>query len=158
MTEQKIESAIIAKLSAAFAEANIADIQIMGAWQPATAAAGMPKGLEKINRRGILSVKAAPRAYEMYTSADGSIAVTLTLNIRAETDANGVSYLAVADVIAAVLHAWNVDYGTGAADFAIADEFLFSGFRLDGGDCGLDVENTLWTYIQNFTIQGIFSS
>ena len=158
MTEQKIESAIIAKLAAAFAEANIEGIQIIGAWQPATAAADMPKAMEHSAARGILSIKAAPRAYEMYTGADGSIAVTLTLNIRAETDANGVSYLAVADVIAAVLHSWQTDYSTGAADFAIANEFLFSGFRLDGGDCGLDVDKTLFTYIQNLAIQGIFQA
>lgn len=158
MTEQKIEKAIIDKLSAALSAANIDDVQIMGAWQPATVDAAMPKGLEKLSRRGILSVKAAPRSYEMYTGADGSIAVTITLNVRAETDANGVDYLAITNAIAAVLHSWNTSYSTGAADFNIADEFLFSGFRLDGGDCGLDVDNTLWTWQQNCTIQGIFTN
>lgn len=157
MTEQKIEKVVIEKLSAALAEAEIEGVEIMGAWQPATVADAMPKGLEKPDRRGILTVKAAPRSYENFTGADGSIAVTVTLNVRAEMDANGVDYLAITDAISAVLHHWNISYPDGAEDFAIDGEFLYSGFRLEGGDCGLDVDKTLWTWAQNFLIQGIFT-
>lgn len=157
MTEQLIEKVVIDKFAAALAAANVDGIQTIGAWQP-SAIAEDPKGIEKAFARGYLTVKAAPRAYDSYTIAEGSVSVRVELNIRAEIDAKGVDYLAITGALTSVLNAWQRSYSDGKTDFDIENDFTFTGFRLDGGDCGVDWVQKTWTWIQNLTVQGVFKN
>lgn len=154
MVEQKIEKIIIDKFAAALEAANVEGLQIIGAWQTAAAV----KALEEAYVRGYLSVKVQPRAFQTYTVSDGELTVRVELNIKAELDAKGVDYLTITNILTNVLAAWHKSYAVGKADFELEDEFLFTGFRLDGGDCGIDRDHNTWTWMQGFTIQGIFDT
>jgi len=157
MVEQVIEKAIIDKFAAALQTANIEGIQIFGAWQtPGTN--DDVKAIETAFARGYLSVKVSPRSFDTFIVADGNIAVRVELNIRAERDAKGADYLSITSALSAVIYAWHKTFATGKADFDILNEFIYTGFRLDGGDCGMDRDRGTWTWIQTFTLQGIFNN
>lgn len=156
MVEQVIESGIIEALTAALEAADVSGIQAIGAWQPVTDDEADPKGIESATAAGYLSVKALPRAFDTYTMGDGSIGVTVELNMRAEVDAKGADYLTATSALTDVLYAWHKSFDSGQAVFDIENEFLFTGFRLDGGDCGLDRDHAMWTWRQTLTIQGVF--
>lgn len=156
MIEQKIEKIIIDAISAAFAAANVSGIQVVGAWQPATV--DEIKAARDRKARGLLSIKVAPRAHDTFTIAEASFTVSATLDVRAEMDAAGIGYLEVTDVVSGVIYPWQKKFSNYADAFTVAGEFDPTGFRLDGGDCGLDVGNGAWTWRQDFTIQGIIKN
>lgn len=152
MIEQIIEKRICDKFAEALAAAGVDGVQILGAWQsPDDGRKGLEEGLS----RGYLSVKVSPRAFDSFTMSDGSLAVRLELNVRAEQDTRGVDYLAITDALTRVVYLWHRSYDVGRADFS-TDDFFYTGFRLDGGDCGMDRDRCVWTWIQTLTVQGVF--
>ena len=133
--------------------AQIGRIRIVGNWQPSQE--GMIKGLEDGSDVGIVTVKVMPRQYETPTIPDGSMQVEVTLVMRSDADPTGQSYLTVTDVVQSVMHEWQKCFEKYQSDFAIEGKFVPTGIRLDGGDCGLDKENAIWTFAQSFTAFGI---
>lgn len=155
LTEQKIEKIVIDKLESALSAEDITSLQFIGAWQPSEEYD--VKALEDGRKAGVVAVKVAPRSYDTPTIPDGQFNVQITLTMRAEADATGRSYLNATDVISSVTHKWQKSYGDYATDFAIEDEFQPTGYNLDSGDVGLDKENCVWTFQQNFTLYGIIN-
>lgn len=143
------------KFEAAFLSANIEDIQLMGAWQPAPE--GDLKAIEDGKKTGVLGVKVYPRTYDTPTIPDGAFQVDIALTIRAEVDRTGKSYLDITEVVSNILHAWQKSYSAYATDFKIEDEFQPTGFNLDSSDVGLDKENCVWQYNQTFKLYGIIN-
>jgi len=155
MTEQKIEQIVLDKFDAAFQNAGIDCIQLVGAWQPSEE--GYDKALEDGAKTGVLAVKVYPRIYDTPTIPDGQLQVDVALTMRAEVDSAGTGYLAVTQVVSDVLHAWQKSYTGYAEDFRIQDEFEPTGFNLESGDVGLDKENCVWQYSHSFILRGIIT-
>ena len=155
MTEQKIEKIVLDKFDAAFQEAGINNIQLIGAWQPAQD--GDLKAIEEGTKTGMLGVKVYPRTYDTPTIPDGVFNVDISLTIRAEVDNKGVDYLATTELVSNILHAWQKSYAAYATDFNIENEFQPTGFNLESSDVGLDKENCVWQYNQSFKLYGIIN-
>lgn len=153
MVEQIVEKALCDSLAAMIT--GVYGVQVIGAWQ--RVGDGERKALEDGFARGYLSVKASPRSFDTYTSADGAIAVRLELNVRAERDTSGADYLDITRSIQNLLFRLHRSYEVGK-DLFDNDDFIFTGVRLDGGDCGQDRDRCTWTWIQNLTIQGVFKN
>lgn len=156
MIEQKIEKIIVDAVKATLSAANVSGIQVVGAWQPA--ALGEIKAVSDKSARGMMTVKVAPRSHDTFTIVEASFTVSVILSVRAEMDASGIGYLEVTDAVAGVIYPWQKRFSNYADAFAVAGEFDPTGFRLDGGDCGLDVGSGVWTWRQDFTIQGIITN
>lgn len=152
MTEQKIEKIIIDKFKAL----NLEGVQIIGAWQSVDV--GEIKAAGDRSARGKLTVKVSPRAHDTFTIAEASFTVSIALEVRAEMDARGVGYLEITDAVSGAIYPWQKKYANYANDFTIASEFEPTGFRHDGGDCGLDVHDGTWYWRQDFTVQGIITN
>lgn len=128
------------------------DMQIIGAWQPAED--GDIKAVENGDKAGIVAIKVMPMQYETPTIPDATIEVAVSLVMRADSDSTGQYYIDVTSTLQDTLHAWQKSFNSFHDDFTIAG-FEPTGFRLDGGDCGLDRENCTWTFTQQFTLNGI---
>lgn len=154
MIEQEIEGIIIEKVRAQLAACGLAEnVQIFGLWQPS--APGDIKAVGDGSKAGAVSVKVKPRSYATFTSKEAEFSVHIDANFRMEMDADGRGYLDRAEKIVALFVGWHKSYANYAADFAIQNKFSPTGFRLDGGDGGLDVQAGVWTLLQDFTVQGI---
>lgn len=127
------------------------DTQIYGAWQ--TADNGI-KSEEEEGVGSILTVKALPRSYETPTISYASVTFQITLVVRSDIDFNGRDYLGMTDLISQKMQTWQSNYASYSQEFA-TDNFEPTGFQLDGGDCGIDNTNKVWSYVQNFTVYGI---
>lgn len=156
MTEQQVEKRVIDLLSAALDEAGVSGVRAFGAWQVSDE--GVAKDVETAADGGLLSVKVAPRQYATPTIPHATLSATVALTLRAETDPRGLTRLAVAEAVASVLHAWQDSFAAFAADFADIDGLRPCGFRLDGGDVGLDRDAATWTFSQSFTINAILTT
>jgi hypothetical protein len=75
--------------------------------------------------------------------------------MRAEIDYTGKLLLDVSNAVSSLMHKWQKRFNDYESAFIIDDKFQPTGFKLDGGDVGLDETKTVWTYAQSFTIQGI---
>lgn len=153
MTEQKIESLMLAYLETATSGLDGVSLQLIGAWQ---ASPGV-KALESGEVDGIISVKCFPRTYETPTIPDGSFQLSVFLTMRADLDADGQRYLAVTDAISTALHKWQKSYSDYAADFAVEGEFTPTGYNIESGDCGLDADRCIWTYQATLLLYGIIT-
>ena len=153
MTEQQVERRIMDKIAAALDAAAVTGVRVFGAWQVADA--GEAKAVEKPGWRGLLSVKVAPREYATPTVPHATLDVSVALDMRAESDARGATRLAAAEAVALLLIDWQDDFAAFAAAFGGIDGFTPCGFRLAGGDVGLDRTSTVWSWRQNFTIHAI---
>lgn len=153
MTEQKIEKMAIDRLEAALSAAGVEGVQTIGAWQSVTD--DQIKALEDGRARGVLAVKVYPRQYETPTVPDGSMQVEVSLNVRAETDAQGSLWLKATEAVSDVLQKWQKSYQDYKPVFELSGEFLPTGFNIAGGDCGLDKQNDLWQYTQTFNLYGV---
>lgn len=149
MTEKKIEDILIEKIKTAIDDDSI---QIIGSW---TTLDNIRKAVEDGEKSGYISVKTYPRAYESYTNPECTINVELTVNIRADIDYDGKTYLDMSEKILNVLYHYQKTYDNVYNDFLIEGEYTPVGFRLDSGDCGIDKENCLWTVSQNCVFFGI---
>lgn len=149
MIEQILEKNLIDLLSPKLDRFNL---QIIGAWQSPND--NRLKAVEDALVNGYLSIKTSPRAFSDYTSPECSIQFRLELNIRAELDAVAADYLEIARIITDDLQKFHRSFDDGKAIFE-ADGFNFTGFRLDGGDCGINPDACVWTLVQQFTVQGI---
>lgn len=151
MIEKELEDIIIDKLTTNLSA--YPNIKIIGAWQ--TADEGEVKGLDDDESEGIVAVKVNPRQYETPTIPDAEVGANVTLVVRADVDKTGINYLDVTDIISSTLHEYQKSFFDYHEEFKIDDKFEPTGFRLDGGDCGMDRENCTWTYNQQFTLIGI---
>ena len=97
MIEQKIEKITIDRLEAALSAAGVEGVQTIGAWQSVTD--DQIKALEDGRAKGVLGVKVYPRQYETPTIPDGSMQVEVSLNVRAETDAQGQTWLKATEAV-----------------------------------------------------------
>ena len=154
MIEQLVEKRIMEKLDAALKAANVEGVEVVGAWQPS--AAGTVKATESA-ALGYLTVKVNPREYDGYLTKGCALSCTVELDVRAESDANGASYLAITDALADVLFHWHDAVENVVADFSDIDGFDPVGFRLDGGEVGVDKTAAVWTYLHNFTLRGVIT-
>ena len=149
MTEQKIEKIIIDQI----AELNLPKLQVVGTWQASSV--GDVKAVGDSAAAAVVTVKVSPRSYDTFTIPEASFEVAVELNVRAEIDAGGRSYLEMTDAVQDVIHAWQKSFADYKAAFEISGEFSPTGFRLDGGDCGFNSNMTVWTWLQKFTVQGV---
>lgn len=150
MIEQLVEKRIMEKIEAALAAANVSGIEVVGAWQVEDS-----KGIETADLGGIVAVRVNPREYQGYLTHDAALSCVVTLTVRAETDATSALRLAATDALTALLSRWHYVVEDVAADFAGIDGFDPVGFRLDGGDVGLDRASSAWNYSHNFTLRGV---
>ena len=100
MIEQKIEKKVIDVLTTTLNDGNI---QIIGAWQPDF---GGLKSMQEYNSDAIITIKAYPRTYETPTIPYATFQVDVSLTMRADVDAGGVSYLETTKKISDVLQEW----------------------------------------------------
>ena len=131
---------------------GIERVQVTGTWQPSSD--GAVKGLEDGSSVGVVAVKVLPRQYETPTIPDGSVQVEVQLVMRSDSDPTGKDYLQTTETIQGAMQLWQRDFGLYHEDFSTVNGFEPTGFRLDGGDCGLDKENAIWTFAQSFTMFG----
>lgn len=75
--------------------------------------------------------------------------------MRADVDKGGANYLDVSDRTSKVLQGWQDKFSAAKTAFDVERGFCTTGFRLDGGDCGMDRDACVWQLSQNFTIYGI---
>lgn len=153
MIEQAVEKRVMDVLAAAVGAAGVEGVSVHGAWQVADE--GEAKAVETAAERGMLSVKVAPREYATPTVPHATLSATVALDLRAEADGRGAARLAVAEAVSRVLVAWQDSFAAFALAFAGIDGFTPCGFRLGGGDVGLDRNLSTWTYSQSFTINCI---
>lgn len=156
MIEQQVEKRVLDILSAALETAGVDGIAAFGAWQVADE--GAAKDVETAADGGIMSVKVEPRQYATPTVPHATLAATVALTLRAETDPRGLSRLAIADALLSVLYSWQDSFAAFAADFSGIDGFRPCGFALSGGDVGLDRNAAAWTFSQSFTINAILTT
>lgn len=150
MIEADIEAKIAAKLTAALDDESI---QVLTAWGVATD--GAIKAHEGADAHGYLTVKVAPRQYETFTIPKANFSVIIQLDMRAETDADGARIRSAASAMTGIIWAWQDSFLAVADDFAGIARFTPVGFRLDGGDVGVDRDTRVWTFTQNLTICGV---
>lgn len=112
------------------------------------------KSEEEEGVESVLTVKALPRSYETPTIPYASFSFQVALVVRSDVDFNGRDYLGMTDLVSTKMQSWQKSYGSYSEDFT-TDNFEPTGFQLDGGDCGIDKTNNVWSYIQNFTVYGI---
>lgn len=154
MIEKDIESKIIQNFETALsAEGMLSSIQMIGAWQPAEE--GDIKALEDKIKDGVVVVKVQPRQYETPTIPDAEMQVNVNLMMRADVDATGSQYLQATSILQDTMHKWQKSFQQYHSDFVVADQFEPTGFRLDGGDCGVDRETCIWSFNQQFSVMGI---
>lgn len=150
MIEQLLEKKIVDALADALGDA---DIQVMGAWQPATD--GEVKSLEDGKASGYLAVRMQPRTYETPTIPTAQIPCTIGLVMRAEVDTDGQSYLAVTSAVSDVLQSWQNSIEAATTAFDIDGKFSCAGFQLTGGDAGIDKAKKVWTWAQSLIVYGV---
>lgn len=150
MIEQKIEEKIMQKFADALAAANISGVQLIGGWQTNVA-----EKAKQANTAALIVVKVKPRQYDSFTIPEAIFPVEISLAIRVEEDVGGENYLAISDAIQNVMNSWQRSYAGYSATFAIDGEFKPTGFRIDGGDCGLDSDFSTWSMSQSCSAQGI---
>lgn len=155
MTEQKIEKILVDYLSEAVAAAG-ANIQVVGVLQPTVGED--VKGVEDGSAEGLLVVKAYPRQYETFTSVYCTVQLDVTLTVRSDADYNGRTYLDVTEGVVNALHRVQKSFQQFSQRFEIEGEWDAVGFRMDGGDCGLDKENCVWQYTQSVAVDGIIQN
>ena len=152
MIEQLLEKKIVDALADALGDANV---QIMGAWQPATD--GEIKSLEEGKASGYLTVRMQPRTYETPTIPTAQIPCTIGLVMRAEVDTNGQSYLAITSAVSNRLQTWQDSIDVAVSAFNIEGKFDCAGFQLTGGDAGIDKAQKVWTWAQSLIIYGVIA-
>lgn len=127
------------------------DTQIYGTWQTTDVE---NKSEEEDGVESVLTVKALPRSYDTPTVPYASMSFQIALVVRSDVDFNGKDYIGITDLVSTKMQEWQKSYGAYHEDFT-TENFEPTGFQLDGGDCGLDKTNYVWTYVQNFTLYGI---
>lgn len=147
MIEQVIEKIVVDRLVEAVEDD---DIQVIGTWQKATN--GL-KSNEDYSSKGVVVVKAYPRSYETPTIPSCAIDIEVTLNIRADVDFNGNDYLDITDKINQVFQEWQNDFTSYEQLFNI-QEFIPTGYQLNGGNVGMDRNECIWTVQQSMIIYG----
>lgn len=153
MIESDIEAKVIGVLNGLFNDYE--DIQIVGCWK--TGDDDNIKGEEDTNLC-VIGVKTSPRAYETPTIPYASMTTTISMAVRADVDFNGINYLEITSRISDALQRWQNNFHEAEDAFKIPDKFDFTGFQLDGGDCGMDNINCVWQFQQSFTIYGIINN
>lgn len=148
MIEADLEKIVIDSFKAVLEDY---DTQIYGTWQTTDDA---NKSEEEDGVESVLTVKALPRSYETPTVPYASFSFQVALVVRSDVDFNGRNYLGITDLVSTKMQEWQKSYGSYSEDFT-TDNFEPTGFQLDGGDCGIDKANYVWSYIQNFTLYGI---
>ena len=148
MIEADLEKIVVDSFKAVL---NGYDTQIYGTWQ--TSDNGI-KSEEEEGVRSILTVKAFPRSYQTPTIPDASFSFQVALVVRSDIDFNGKDYIGITNLVSAKMQEWQKSYGSYSQVFT-TDNFEPTGFQLDGGDCGIDKTNYVWSYVQNFTVYGI---
>lgn len=154
MIEQLVESTIIDHVKTAIATIA-SNVQFFGFWQPG--AAGEIKATMDAFKNGFVSVKVRPRAYDNFTAKEANLAVHIEASFRVESDAAGVDYLAAASAIMDLLNSWHKSFAVYSGAFALPNQFSPTGFRLDGGDGDMAVQTGVWTFLADFTVQGIIT-
>lgn len=149
MTEQKLEERIKAAADAALKGAGLDDYQIFCSWSPEDGAKAVERPCAQT-----LAVTVQPRSYETPMVPYADFQAQCALVTRADEDEGGKDALKAADALMRAWHGWQLDFQAAKAAFQLDGEMDFQGFRLDGGECGLDADRRIWTYVQNFTIQG----
>jgi len=152
MTEKKLEEKIIGHFENALST-DFPNIQIVGQWQ--TNIDGQLKALENPATLGALTIRVSPRRYETATIPDCEIPVEIQLNIRSDVDVGGESWLSATDAANNVIQNWQDWYSRYAQDLSVENEFHPTGFRTDGGDCGIDRQAKVWQWTQTFTLLGV---
>lgn len=150
MIEKDIESKIIGHFEEQLSSVACG-CQIIGTWQ--TTDEGVLKNLEK-DVDCIITVKTYPRQYETFTIPQADIQVEVALAMRIENDNNGTGYIEATELIQDKIHSWQKSYLDMNRELS-SDGFNPTGFRIDGGDCGLDKTSRIWQFSQTFTIQGV---
>ena len=127
------------------------DTQIYGTWQATDIE---NKSEEEDGVESVLTVKALPRSYDTPTVPYASMSFQVALVVRSDVDFNGKDYIGITELVSKKMQEWQKSYGVYHEDFT-TENFEPTGFQLDGGDCGLDKTNYVWSYVQNFTLYGI---
>ena len=127
------------------------DTQIYGTWQATDIE---NKSEEENGVESVLTVKALPRSYDTPTIPYASMSFQIALVVRSDVDFNGKDYIGITELVSMKMQEWQKSYGAYRDDFT-TENFEPTGFQLDGGDCGIDKTNYVWTYVQNFTLYGI---
>ena len=127
------------------------DTQIYGTWQTTDIE---NKSEEEDGVESVLTVKALPRSYDTPTVPYASMSFQVALVVRSDVDFNGKDYIGITELVSTKMQEWQKSYGTYREDFT-TENFEPTGFQLDGGDCGIDKTNYVWSYVQNFTLYGI---
>lgn len=127
------------------------DTQIYGTWQATDIE---NKSEEEDGVESVLTVKALPRSYDTPTIPYASMSFQVALVVRSDVDFNGKDYIGITELVSTKMQEWQKSYGAYREDFT-TENFEPTGFQLDGGDCGIDKTNYVWTYVQNFTLYGI---
>lgn len=151
MIESDIEEKVISVLKELFKEKD--DIQIVGCWKPSDNQ--NIKG-EEDSDLCIIGVKTFPLSYETPTIPYASIPTTISMAVRADVDFKGINYLEITSRISNALQKFQNNFQDAEDTFKL-DGFEFTGFQLDGGDCGMDKANCVWQFQQSFTIYGIIN-
>lgn len=155
MIESDIEEKVIDVLKDLFHEHNYNDdIQIVGCWKPSDN--NNIKG-EEDSDLCVIGVKTLPRSYETPTIQYASITTIISMAVRSDVDFTGINYLEITSRISNVLQRWQNNFQEAENSFKTIDGFEFTGFELNGGDCGMDKENCVWQFQQSFTIYGIIT-
>lgn len=150
MIEKELEKIVIDRVKETLENNGITDFQMIGVWQDEDCIKG-----EENESPIIVAVKATPRTYETPTIPDAQIQIELSLAVRSDVDYSGKTYIDVSSLISDLFQNWQNNYSKGNEDFTIQDTFFYTGFNLDGGDCGIDRDNCIWQYSQTFTIYGV---
>ena len=127
------------------------DTQIYGTWQATDIE---NKSEEEDGVESVLTVKALPRSYDTPTVPYASMSFQIALVVRSDVDFNGKDYIGITELVSKKMQEWQKSYSAYRDDFT-TENFEPTGFQLDGGDCGIDKTNYVWTYVQNFTLYGI---
>lgn len=153
MIEASIEAKVIDVLNELFNDYE--DIQVVGCWK--TGNDEHMKGEEDTDLC-VIGVKTQPRSYETPTVPYASMTTIISMAVRADVDFNGINYLEITSRISNALQKWQNNFHEAEDEFKIDNEFDFTGFQLEGGDCGMDKDNCVWQFQQSFTIYGIINN
>lgn len=149
MIEQKVEKLVVERFERLFAEKNF-DIQVIGSMQPSTV-----EKAEEDGGTGVLAVKVQPREYETPTVPTCRLNGVLSLQVRADADFGGGTFLDVCDVVMDELEDLQKCLYDVHERYAVPNEWMPTGFVVGAGDVNVDAQARTWGYTHAFTMYGI---
>lgn len=155
LIERELEARVVAAIRAAI-PADAPRHVVAGLWQPT--AAGTLKGFEDDpSATALIEVATGLGAQETFSSAVVSHAVTVTLYVRLDRDAQGNALLAFAEPVSALFRAWMAATYQRTFDALDGDGLSVDGVGVSGSLPDIDRDEMVATVTWTLALSGYYT-